>query len=552
MPKANSNIGCVIIRATRIYIVFPKTKPDGQGARFVRSAILFVVPVVLLFLLVLAVAFAQRPVASQVRPPQPTPSPTSTAEEIGEGDVIKVNTNLVTSSALVVGRDRKYVPTLNRHDFHVFEDGVEQELTYFAAVDEPFTVALLIDNSRSTTFELRNILDAAVALIDQMRANDRALVISLDDDVKTLIGATNNKDELRQAISQIKSGGGTRLYDAFDFALNQALAGIKGRRAIVLLTDGVDNASRNAGYQTNINDIAKSDVQVYAVQFSTFAAVSKQTSVARRPAPEGTGFSRVDYQRADAYLHQISELTGTSVYPAADLNRLDAAVASIVAELHNEYSLGYYPRTGKPGEVHRVEVRVNQPWLVVRGTRSGYSLGKGGTVTYQVKNPVVASISEINPGSGKFPEEKKPSNARWICKGPFVPGDYALVQEGFDSKCPTSTRPNDQTNAWFIRKPGPTETVCKGFVWSNGAEVQASTIPSGYAVVGEVHSKVCSSSLDRSRVANAWKVKLPTSKDTVCKGFLIPRGFVVVGEKKVGFCPATSTEANAWMIMSVH
>lgn len=524
-----------------------------------RGAIPVIATVVLLLLLLIAAVFAQKPAEPPARPPQPSPTPNSTnqsrsqaGEEIGEDDVIKVNTNLVTSSALVVGRDRKYVPTLRRQDFHVFEDGVEQELAYFAAVDEPFTVALLIDNSRSTTFELRNIQDAAIALIDQMRANDRALIISLTDDIKTLIRPTNNKEELRQTISNIKPGGGTRLYDAFDFALNHELAGIPGRRAIVLLTDGVDNSSRNADYQTNINDIAKSDVQVYAVQFSTYATVAKQTARIRRPPPEGSGFSRVDYQRADAYLHQISELTGTSVYPAADLSRLDAAIASIVDELHNEYSLGYYPRSGKPGEVRRVEVRVSQPWLVVRGTRPGYSFGKGGTVRYDVKNPAVASLSDIEPGSRKFIEEKKPSNARWMCKGPFVPGDYALVQEGFDSRCPVSTRPNDQTNAWFIRRPGPSETVCKGFVFWDGAEVQASTVPTGYAVVGEVKSALCSSSIDHAQVANAWRVKLPGSRDTVCKGFLIPRGFVVIGERKASVCPKTSTEANAWLIMSAH
>lgn len=517
-----------------------------------RSAIFVVATVVLLFLLLLAVAFAQKPARSPARPPQPTPSPTPITEEIDEGDVIKVSTNLVTSSALVVGRDRKYVPTLRRQDFHIFEDGVEQQLAYFAAVDDPFTVALLIDNSRSTTFELRNIKDAANAFIDRMRPNDRALIISTTGDIKTLIGPTNDKQELRRAISNIPPGGDTRLYDAIDFALNHALARITGRRAIVLLSDGVDNASRNAGYQTNINDIANSDVQVYAVQFSTYATVSKQTARIRRPAPEGSGFSRVDYQRADAYLHQISELTGTSVYPAADLSRLDAAIESIVDELHNEYSLGYYPKPGKPGAMRRVEVRVIQPWLVVRGTRHGYSFGKDGTVRYEVKNPVVASNSNIEPESKKPFAEKKPSNARWICKGLFVPGDYALVQEGIDSKCPQSTRPNDQTNAWFIRTPGPSETVCKGFVWSNGSEVQVSTIPTGYAVVGEVQSAVCSNSVDRSQVTNAWRIKLPASKDTVCKGFLIPRGFVVIGEKKASVCPATSTEANAWLIMSAR
>jgi len=516
----------------------------------VRGAILPVVTVVLLFLLLPVVAFAQEPARPQAQTTSPAPSPTPRGEEIAEDDVIKVNTNLVTSSALVVGRDRKYVPSLRRQDFHIFEDGVEQELAYFAAVDEPFTIALLIDNSRSTTFDLRNILDAAVALIDQLRTNDRALVISLTDDLKTIAGPTNNQEELRQAISNIKPGGGTRLYDAFDLALNRELAGIKGRRAIVLLTDGVDNASRHSNYQTNLNDIAKSDVQVYAVQFSTFASVSKQTGRVRRPPPEGSGFSRLDYQRADAYLHQISDLTGTSVYPAADVSRLDAAIASIVDELHNEYSLGYYPKPGKTGEVRRVEVRVNQTWLVVRGTRAGYLLGKGGTVNYDVKNPVVASISDIEPGSREFIEDKKPSTARWMCKGPFVPGDYALVQEGYDSKCPQNTRPNDQTNAWFIRKPGPSETVCKGFVWSNGAEAQASTIPTGYVVVGEVKSPVCSSSTDRSQSTNAWRVKLPAAKDMVCKGFLIPRGFVVIGEQSARVCPATSTPANAWLIRS--
>ena len=524
-----------------------------------RSANLFVATVVLLFLLLAAVTFAQRPAEPAARTSNPTASPTpkspnpqrQTEEEIGEDDVIKVNTNLVTSAALVVGRDRKYVPTLQRQDFHVFENGVEQELAYFAAVDEPFTVALLFDNSRSTTFELRHIQDAAIAFVDQMRPRDRALIISLTDDIKTLGGPTSNKQELKQAISNIKPGGGTRLYDAVDSAINHELAGLAGRRAIVILTDGVDNSSRNADYQTNLNDIARSDVQVYAVQFSTYAQVSKQSGRTRHPPPEGSGYSRIDYQRADAYLHQITELTGTSVYPAADLSRLDAAIAGIVEELHNEYSLGYYPgTTGRQGEVRRVEVRVNEPWLVVRGTRSGYSFGSGGTVRYEVKDQVVASPSNIEPGSRTFIEDKQPSSAHWVCKGPFVPGDYALVQEGFDSKCPASPRPNDQTNAWFIRRPGPNETVCKGFVWSDGAEIQASTIPSGYAVVGEVKSAVCSNSIDRSQTTNAWRVKRPAAKDTVCKGFLIPRGFVVIGEKKATACPATSTDSNAWLIVA--
>lgn len=521
-------------------------------------AITVVATVVLLFLLLIAAAFAQSQTKPQPTPQQPAPPPTpisgnpsprQAGEEVGEDDVIRVNTNLVTSAALVIGRDRKYVPNLRRQDFHVFEDGVEQDLAYFAPVNRPFTVALLIDNSHSTIFELRNIQDAALSFVNQMRTNDRALIVSLTDDVKTLAGPTNNKEELRQAISNIKTGGDTRIYDAVDFALNREMAGIAGRKALVLLTDGVDNASHNARYQANLNDIARSDVQVYAVQFSTYAPMSRQAARGRRPPPEGSGFSRVDYQRADAYLHQISELTGTSVYPAASLSNLDSAIAGIAEELHNEYSLGYYPRiAGNPGEVRRVEVRVSQPWLVVRA-RPGYSFGKVGTVRYDNKDPVVAPLSDIEDGSQDFTEDKRPVNARWMCKGLFVPGDYALVQEGFDSKCPRSTRANDQTNAWFIRRPGPSEIVCKGFLMWNGTEMEISTIPSGYAVVGEVNSPGCASRMNPNYSANAWSVKLPVSEETVCKGFLIPRGFVVVGEKRASVCPATSRESNAWLIM---
>src|SRR5690349_16424727 len=102
------------------------------------------------------------PTPTATPPPMPgNPSPKPDGEEINEEDVIKVTTNLVTSNALVIGRDRKFIPTLNREDFHIFENGVEQQIASFAPIDRPFDVALIIDNSRSTAFELRYIKQAA-------------------------------------------------------------------------------------------------------------------------------------------------------------------------------------------------------------------------------------------------------------------------------------------------------------------------------------------------------------------------------------------------------
>jgi Ca-activated chloride channel homolog len=508
---------------------------------------------------ILLLLFAGTVVVSQSPQPTQTPTPATgkppaTGQEVSEEDVIKVETTLVTSNALVIGRDRKFVPNLRRADFRIFENGVEQEIAFFAAVDRPFDVALIIDNSRSADFELRHVKEAAIAFVDQMRADDRAVIISLDDDFKSVVPPTNDREALKRSIYQIAPAGNTRLYDAVSFAVNQVLASVKGRKAILLLTDGVDNDSRDASYQTNLDDLVVSGVQLYAVQFSTYKAMSKKAERWRRQAPEGSGFSYVDYQRADAYLHQITELTGTAVYPAANFRDLDAAIAGIARELHNEYTIGFYPRVavGNRGEVRRLEVRVSQPWLTVRA-RSSYSFG-GAAVAQDQARPLIAPLSQIESlvESHGFAEAKRPLDARWICKQPFAPGDFALVQEGYDSKCPASLRANDQTNSWFVRKPGAEEVICKGFLYRNGVDVASAPIPVGYAVVAEANSNVCSQSNDAAHPMNAWRIKRPTSEETICKGFPIPRGFIVVNEKKQAGCPLTTRAANAWIIIPAY
>jgi hypothetical protein len=144
--------------------------------------------------------------------------------------------------------------------------------------------------------------------------------------------------------------------------------------------------------------------------------------------------------------------------------------------------------------------------------------------------------------------DRLPMGARWVCKGPGVPSDFAIVQEGFDDHCSASKRPNDTTNAWFIRKPGPIETVCKGFLMWNGREVEANEIPTGFAVVGEVVSPGCAKSNDSKKPNNAWRIKLPGQDEAVCKGFLIPRGFVIRGEIVAAGCPLKPPRKNAWLI----
>src|ERR1700730_17387437 len=186
---------------------------------------------------------------NEQRPGQQKPTGTSSKdaspEEVGEGDVVRVDTTLVSIPVSVMDRDGKYIPDLRKEDFRVWEDGVEQRVAYFASTEKPFTVALLIDTSGSTRFKLGEIQDAAIAFVEQLRADDRVMVVSFSDKIRVLTQPTNDRYALRNAIRQTEPGSGTRLYDAVDQVIKQQFNRIEGRKAIVLFTDGVDTTSKS-------------------------------------------------------------------------------------------------------------------------------------------------------------------------------------------------------------------------------------------------------------------------------------------------------------------
>lgn len=478
-------------------------------------------------------------------------STVAVAQEVDPDDVIRVKTTLVNSPVLVIGRDGKFVPNLKREDFEVFENGVKQEIAYFAPVENPFTVVIMIDTSRSALFDLQDIQEAAIAFVEKLRPNDRALVVAFSNDVAVLAEPTSDREALQNAIRSAKPGGNTRVYDAMKFVLGEKLAKVEGRTALVLFTDGVDNDSRNATFENALQQAARTETLIYPVQFSTYDYIKARSPSSEFKPPEGSGFSEQDYQRADVFLHQLAETAGTGVYPAFDISDLERAIGNIVDELHNEYSIGYYPRTkGQPGETRTVDVRVNRPQLAVRA-RSGYVVDQSGAVVRAPKKKeITATPSPDSTGSVPVsrPPETPPAEGRWICKGPDAPSDQAVVQEGVVSHCPPSTRANDQTNAWLIRKPGPKEVLCKGFVMLNGREVAGAPVPAGYVVTGEVKASACSQSSNAKATANAWEIRLPSSNDVVCKGFPLPRGFVVAEERSAPGCPLIQGRKNAWSI----
>jgi Mg-chelatase subunit ChlD len=166
--------------------------------------------------------------------PQNSPAPESVEpEELEAGDVIRVDTTLVTIPVSVMDRDGKYIPNLRQQDFRIYEDGVEQQIAYFASVEKPFTVALLLDTSGSTRNRLDEIQQAAIAFVNQLRADDRVMIVSFDDEINVLTEPTNNRFALYNAIRRVQPGEGTRVYDAVDFVINRRFNRIQGRKAIV-------------------------------------------------------------------------------------------------------------------------------------------------------------------------------------------------------------------------------------------------------------------------------------------------------------------------------
>ena len=338
-------------------------------------------------------------------------------EEVGEGDIVRVNTTLVTIPVSVMDRDGKYIPNLRKEDFRIWDEGVEQQAAYFASTEQPFTVVLMIDTSGSTHFKLEEIQDAAISFVNQLQANDRVMVVSFDDKIRFLKDPpTNDRAELREAILRTRSGGGTRLYDAVDQVINQRLNRIQGRKAIVLFTDGVDTTSRNVSYEDNVRDAEELDALIYPVQFDTYRDMNIRGSwpgSSRVPSSRpsvlgdilgsiilgggrggvswprpgvvwpggGPGTSREDYRRGDRYLHDLADLTGARIYNADQ--DLSYAFAQVAEELRRQYSLGYYPKVaGQPGERHQIKVRTNRADLVVRA-RDSYIYKGPSNVTAQ-------------------------------------------------------------------------------------------------------------------------------------------------------------------------
>jgi VWFA-related protein len=348
----------------------------------------------------------------------PKPQATPTAEEetapttanageaaVEDGEVISVNTNLVTIPVRISDRNNRFIAGLKKEDFKVFENEVEQEIAYFSNEEQPFTVALVLDMSLSSSFKINEIQNAAIAFTTQLRPNDKVLVISFSEQVYVLCEATNDRERIHNAIRSSRIESGTSLYEAVDMVINNRFKKIQGRKAIVLFTDGVDTTSRRADAMKNISSALELDALIYPIQYDTYNDVQaiKNKPIITQPnptglplpptnpnpspfpfplpvptigTPGGQGTTAEDYRKATEYLSELAARTGGRVHQASTTANLALAFSNIAAELRQLYSLGYYPKEeGKTGQRRKLKVRTSKQGLVVKA-RDSYVVGK--------------------------------------------------------------------------------------------------------------------------------------------------------------------------------
>lgn len=291
----------------------------------------------------------------------------ASAQDAPQTPVFRSGTSLVALNVSVTTtNNEEFASGLNREDFEVYEDGVRQDVQFFAATDVPLDLILLIDGSSSMTEKVPFVHEAASGFIDTMRPEDRAAVVSFADGVRVLQPLTSDRAGVRAAIDRTGAKGATALHNAIYVALKEfgrpaAAAGDVRRQAIAVLSDGEDTSSLLSF--DDVLDMAKrSGVSIYTIGLR--GALGDRTAGQRRY-----------FSQADFAMKQLAVETGARPFFPESVADLNAVYAAIAIELASQYSIGYVPRNVRDdGKYRRVIVRVaNRPELKPR-TRTGYFL----------------------------------------------------------------------------------------------------------------------------------------------------------------------------------
>jgi VWFA-related protein len=303
-----------------------------------------------------------------------TPAPAMDTQEIGEGDIIRVDSQLVALNMSVIDRTtNRGLVGLTKSDFKLYENGTEQQILQFDSSSAPFDLLLLIDLSGSTRDVVKLIRSAALRFVNAARPTDRIGVITFAGQAAVVSPLTLNRELLRQRISAMDTAAGdTKLYDATNFALSQLQQDTRNprRTAIILMSDGLDGSipgvqgdGSKLSYQELLSRVREFDGVLYALWLNTeYEALSPLDT---QPEAFDAGYDRTK---------EMADTGGGFFYEVERLEDLAGAYERVVADLGTVYSLAYRPSDKtRDGKWRTIHVNVARPSAVARGKRGYYA-----------------------------------------------------------------------------------------------------------------------------------------------------------------------------------
>ncbi len=319
---------------------------------------------------------APPPVPTLKKPPE---------QEVSPGDIVSVDTTEVMFPVTVRDSTGRFVNDLTRSDFRVFEDNSPQPLSDLALRQVPVDVVLMVDASSSVTNNLDDFRRAAQGFAERLQADDRISLIKFDDRIELLQDWTKSRFQLKRALNRIEPGMFTRFNDALLLASREQFGGTtKSRRAVIVLSDGIDNGRGTSTLEAALQALIRAQVTVYVVANTEISRASKRAELDTllNGSDSAVRFNqlRIDdlklglrvLDQSEENLEQLAQATGGRLYKPLTFDALESTYAEVADELRHQYALYFTPlNKARDGSFRRVRVETTNPAFRSH-TRVGY------------------------------------------------------------------------------------------------------------------------------------------------------------------------------------
>jgi Ca-activated chloride channel family protein len=301
-----------------------------------RLRLSFLLVVVCAFCLMIP-AFGQNQTLNLNKQPDPPPDP--------KQKPIVAKTELVQVVTTVTDPYRRLVTGLEKENFQLYEDGVEQEITKFSSEDVPVSIGVVFDMSGSMSDKVNKARQSAIQFLRTANPQDEFLLVSFNERAELTSRFTSSVEDLQNRMMYTVARGRTALLDAVYLGLSQMRSAHNTKKALLIISDGGDNHSRYSESDVR-NFVKESDVQTYAM------------GIFDQP-----GYARTDEEReGPGLLSELCDLTGGRVFQVSNLDELPDIATKIGMELRNQYVLYYTPSNKNPdGRWRKIKVKIHPP-----------------------------------------------------------------------------------------------------------------------------------------------------------------------------------------------